>query len=239
MAPQINEATIRLLTRHGCEVVIAEARAVAARWTIISARTDARLRARNIDAWSREIEAGGLDAIVINASGCGTTVKDYGFMFRDDPALAEKAAQVSALARDITEVMAEIGLQPPATPSGLRVAYHTACSLQHGQKITRRAEAPAEGRRLRRARPPEGHICCGSAGTYNLLQPEIAGAAARPQGGQYRKHRARRDRRRQYRLHHPDRRRDGDAGRAHGRTARLGDRRAAALRVAGMTRRHD
>ncbi|MFQ5567561.1 MAG: heterodisulfide reductase-related iron-sulfur binding cluster, partial [Paracoccaceae bacterium] len=113
------------------------------------------------------------DAIIINTSGCGTTVKDYGYMFRDDPALAEDAARVSELACDITEFMAGIGLGEVSAPE-LRVAYHAACSLQHGQKVT---EAPKA--LLRRAgfsvvEPAEGHLCCGSAGTYNLLQPEIA-----------------------------------------------------------------
>ncbi len=174
LAPAINEATIRLLTRHGCEVVVAAGAGCCGALTHHLGK-DAHPYARaNILAWTKEIENGGLDAIVINASGCGTTIKDYGFMFRADPELAERAATVSALARDVTEFMSEIGLKSPVNPTGRRVAYHSACSLQHGQKIV---EAPK--RLLAQAGfvvldPPEGHLCCGSAGTYNLLQPAIA-----------------------------------------------------------------
>ncbi len=128
----------------------------------------------NILAWTREIETGGLDAIVINASGCGTTVKDYGFMFRDDPNLADKARAVSALARDVTEFMSEIGLEAPAHPTGRRVAYHSACSLQHGQQIRNQPRQLLRDAGFIVLDPPEGHLCCGSAGTYNLLQPDIA-----------------------------------------------------------------
>jgi glycolate oxidase iron-sulfur subunit len=117
----------------------------------------------------------GLDAIVINASGCGTTVKDYGFMFRDDPELAGPAARVSAITRDISEVMNGLDWQSLATPSGLRVAYHSACSLQHGQRITIEPKQLLKRAGFEVLDVPEGHLCCGSAGTYNLLQPEIAG----------------------------------------------------------------
>src|SRR5437764_445440 len=128
-----------------------------------------------IDAWSAEIDCEGLDAILVTASGCGTTVKDYGFMLRTDPAYAEKSARVSALARDISEYLASLSLPAPSAPSGLVVAYHSACSLQHGQKIGR---APKEllcksGFVVKDV--PESHLCCGSAGTYNILQPELAG----------------------------------------------------------------
>jgi glycolate oxidase iron-sulfur subunit len=174
LAPQINEATIRLLTRHGCEVVIAEGAGCCGALTHHLGQ-DAKFFARaNIMAWSREIARGGLDAIVINASGCGTMVKDYGFMFRDDPALASEARTLSSLTRDITEFIEEIGLSEPQISPGKRVAYHSACSLQHGQKIR---EAPKN--LLAQAgfvvlEPAESHLCCGSAGTYNLLQPELA-----------------------------------------------------------------
>ena len=125
--------------------------------------------ARNIRAYLSE---GDLDAVIINTSGCGTTVKDYGHMFRAGP-LAEEAARVAALAKDVTEFLAQIGL-PEGAPKGLRVAYHAACSLQHGQKVK---AAPKE--LLKRAgfevvEPADSHLCCGSAGTYNLLQPEIS-----------------------------------------------------------------
>jgi glycolate oxidase iron-sulfur subunit len=112
--------------------------------------------------------------VVVNASGCGTTIKDYGYMLRTDPRYADKAARISALARDITEVMAEIGLQAPVAPSGLRVAYHAACSLQHGQQIRAQPKGLLAAAGFVVLEPAEAHLCCGSAGTYNLLQPEIA-----------------------------------------------------------------
>ncbi|MEO1695411.1 MAG: heterodisulfide reductase-related iron-sulfur binding cluster, partial [Pseudomonadota bacterium] len=174
--PQINEATIRFLTRHGCEVVVAKGVGCCGALTHHMGDTDNShaAAAANIRAWHHEYESGGLDAIVINTSGCGTTVKDYGHMFRNDAELADKAALVSSLAKDVTEVadMLEWTPQTPVPP--LKVAYHSACSMQHGQQIK---ELPIE--LLQRAGftvvgVPEGHICCGSAGTYNLLQPEIA-----------------------------------------------------------------
>ncbi|MCK6450464.1 MAG: glycolate oxidase subunit GlcF [Alphaproteobacteria bacterium] len=183
LEPAINEATIRLLTRHGCEVVVASGAGCCGSLVHHLGRTDeshAQARA-NIEAWTREIEQasesdGGLDAIVINASGCGTTVKDYGFMFRADPAMADKARRVSNLARDVSEFMAELGLKDPVIATGQTVAYHSACSMQHGQRIR---EEPK--RLLARAGfavkdVPEGHLCCGSAGTYNMLQPALATA---------------------------------------------------------------
>ena len=168
LAPQINEATIRLLTRHGCEVVVAQgAGCCGALNHHLGQGGHAEARA-NILAWTREIAAGGLDAVVINASGCGTTVKDYGFMFREDPELAEPARVISALARDIT------GLQPPSVATGQRVAYHSACSLQHGQQVRAEPKRLLAMAGFEVVDVPEGHICCGSAGTYNLLQPKIA-----------------------------------------------------------------
>jgi len=178
VAPAINEATIRLLTRHGVEVVIAAGSGCCGALTHHmgkAAPAHAAARAA-ITAWMREIEGEGLDAIVINASGCGTTVKDYGFMFRTDTAWAAPAARVSALTRDISEFMIELGLAPAVIDAGLAVAYHSACSLQHGQKVTAPPKSllAAAGFRVREV--PEGHLCCGSAGTYNLLQPELATA---------------------------------------------------------------
>ena len=128
-----------------------------------------------IDAWIAEADGKGLDAIVVNASGCGTTLKDYGHMFRGDPAWAEKAARVSALAQDITEFLAGLDMSAARAPADLAVTYHSACSMQHGQQI---GSAPVD--LLRNAgfavkEPQEGHLCCGSAGTYNMLQPELAG----------------------------------------------------------------
>src|SRR5205807_1491097 len=130
----------------------------------------------NIDAWESLRISGGLDAIIANASGCGTMVKDYGFLLRSDPTYAEAAARIAALARDITEVMAELGLQPSGPIPQLRVAYHSACSLQHGQKVESEPRALLAAGGFSVIEVPEGHLCCGSAGTYNLLQPELAGA---------------------------------------------------------------
>jgi glycolate oxidase iron-sulfur subunit len=175
LAPEINESTIRLLTRHGCEVVVASGAGCCGALTHHLGQ-DAHDYARaNLLAWTREIENGGLDAIVVNASGCGTMVKDYGFMFRNDPEFAKRAETVSALARDITELMSEIGLKSPVKPTGQRVAYHSACSLQHGQKIVEQPKRLLAQAGFVVLDPPEGHLCCGSAGTYNLMQPEIAG----------------------------------------------------------------
>jgi glycolate oxidase iron-sulfur subunit len=129
---------------------------------------------RNVNAWMREVEAGGLDAIIITASGCGTTIKDYGFMLRLDPAYSQKAARVSALARDISEYLTTLDLPEPAVRPGLTVAYHSACSMQHGQKITRQPKELLAHAGFTVKEPREGHLCCGSAGTYNILQPEIS-----------------------------------------------------------------
>jgi glycolate oxidase iron-sulfur subunit len=129
---------------------------------------------RNIDVWIAEMEGEGLDAIVITASGCGTTIKDYGFMFRNDPAYADKAERVSAIAKDITEYMSGLKLMEPVHRAGLVVAYHSACSMQHGQQIRTEPKALLKQAGFTVKDVPEGHICCGSAGTYNLLQPEIA-----------------------------------------------------------------
>ena len=176
LAPQINEATIRLLTRHGCEVVVAAGVGCCGALVHHLGRHRSALAfARaNIDAWQREIDAGGLDAVVINASGCGTQVKDYGFLLREDPTYAEKARRISALARDITELMAELGLGSAVRATGRRVAYHSACSMQHGQRIRSEPKALLAQAGFTVLDPAEGHLCCGSAGTYNLLQPALA-----------------------------------------------------------------
>ena len=180
LAPEINEATIRLLTRHGAEVVTPPGSGCCGSLVHhLGQEAEALAFARaDIDAWERERLAGGLDVIAINASGCGTTVKDYGFMLREDPAYAEKAARIAALARDVTEIVAALGLRPTAADHparGLRVAYHSACSMQHGQRLHSLPKALLAEAGFATVEVPEGHICCGSAGTYNLLQPEIAG----------------------------------------------------------------
>jgi glycolate oxidase iron-sulfur subunit len=170
----INDATIRLLRRLGCEVVIARDMGCCGALVHHMGREEESHAAakRNIRAWTAEIAGAGLDAIVINTSGCGTTVKDYGYILRNDPMSAD-AARVSALAMDVSELLEQLEL-PEAEDKGLRVAYHAACSLQHGQQIR---TAPKD--LLRRAgfevvEPRDSHLCCGSAGTYNLMQPEIS-----------------------------------------------------------------
>ncbi|MFM9975250.1 MAG: glycolate oxidase subunit GlcF [Beijerinckiaceae bacterium] len=176
LKPSINDATIRLLNRMDVEVILPKGEGCCGALVHHMGKEHASeaFAKANIDAWTAEIEGKGLDAIILTASGCGTTIKDYGHMLRHDPAYAAKAARVSALAKDITEFLTEIGI-PAIPPRGLTVAYHSACSMQHGQKIS---DAPKN--LLKRAGftvkdVPEGHICCGSAGVYNILQPEIAG----------------------------------------------------------------
>ena len=135
----------------------------------------ARRNARaNVAAWRAEIAANGLDAIVINASGCGTMVKDYGHLLADDPQWAEAAVEIARLAKDVSEVLDDLGIAPHEPGERPVVAYHSACSLQHGQRLhdlPKRVLAAA-GFEVRDV--PEGHLCCGSAGTYNLLQPDLA-----------------------------------------------------------------
>lgn len=174
--PAINEATVRLLTRLGVEVVVPEGEGCCGALVHHMGREEAALSAarNNVDAWTREIERGGLDAIVITASGCGTAIKDYGFMLRLDPAYADKAARVSALSKDVTEYLAALDLPEPSLAPGLSVAYHSACSMQHGQKITRQPKDLLKRAGFDVREPKEGHLCCGSAGTYNILQPDIA-----------------------------------------------------------------
>jgi glycolate oxidase iron-sulfur subunit len=129
---------------------------------------------RNVDAWTREIEAGEVSAILVTASGCGTTIKDYGFLLRNDPAYAARAARISALAKDISELLDPADLPPRMDAKPVRVAYHAACSLQHGQKITTQPKRLLEAAGYTVATPAEAHLCCGSAGAYSILQPEIA-----------------------------------------------------------------
>ena len=177
LAPNINKATRRLLARFGIEVVRPKNEGCCGALTHHMGREDGALdfARRNIDAWMAEVDNGGLDAIVITASGCGTTIKDYGFMLRDDPAYAVKAARVSALAKDITEYLTALKLPKAGQASGLVVAYHSACSMQHGQQIKEEPKRLLKAAGFVVREVPEGHICCGSAGTYNILQPEIAG----------------------------------------------------------------
>ena len=173
--PEINAATIRLLTRLGIEVVVVPKVGCCGALTHHMGKHDAAMGSARaaIAGWMGEVDGEGLDAVIVNTSGCGTTLKDYGFMFRDEPERVQ-AARVSALAKDVTEYLATLDYAPSRPKPELRVAYHSACSLQHGQQVH---DAPKV--LLRRAgftvlEPAEGHLCCGSAGTYNLLQPQIA-----------------------------------------------------------------
>ncbi|WP_292288960.1 glycolate oxidase subunit GlcF [Marivita sp.] len=176
----INDATIRLLTRLGCEVVVAKGAGCCGALTHHMGKVDEShgSAAANITAWAREMDGDGLDAIVINTSGCGTTVKDYGHMFRNDP-LAEDAARVSAIARDVSEVLVDLVdeaavAQAREQHGGMKVAYHAACSLQHGQQIKTHPKSLLKAAGFEVVEPADNHLCCGSAGTYNLMQPEIS-----------------------------------------------------------------
>jgi len=175
LMPSITQSAIRVLNRSGVEVVIVPEAGCCGSLEHHMGREDgafAKARA-NVDAWSREIEARGLDAILVTLSGCGTTVKDYGFMLRNDSAYAAKAAKVSSLSRDVCEYLATLRITASA-PQPLTVAYHSACSLQHGQKLHKEPKGLLAACGFTVKEVPEAHLCCGSAGTYNILQPELA-----------------------------------------------------------------
>ncbi len=174
--PSIREATIRVLNRHGIEVVLAEGESCCGSLVHHMGREHEALGfvRNNIDAWTRELEGQGIDAILITASGCGTTVKDYGFMLRMDAAYKDRAEKISSLAKDISEYLVERGINSPTRSSHIPVAYHSACSMQHGQKIDRQPRELLVKAGFIVRDIAEGHLCCGSAGTYNMLQSEIA-----------------------------------------------------------------
>jgi glycolate oxidase iron-sulfur subunit len=174
LKPSINVATRELLSRLNIEIVTPKGEGCCGALVHHMGREHDSLVAarRNIDAWMN-VE-GELDAIIITASGCGTTIKDYGHMLRLDPAYAAKAAKVSALAKDITEFLVTVALPKPVQLPAQRVAYHSACSMQHGQKITEAPKSLLKNAGFEVVEPREGHLCCGSAGTYNILQPDIS-----------------------------------------------------------------
>ncbi|MSO74697.1 MAG: glycolate oxidase subunit GlcF [Alphaproteobacteria bacterium] len=176
ISPEINEATVQLLTRHGCEVVIVKDLGCCGALPHHLGQEEAALThaRRNVRVLVAEQRARGLDAVIANASGCGTTLKDYGFLLRHDSALAADAAIIAGLARDVSETLVDLALQPRIDVGGLLVAYHAACSLQHGQKITEAPKRLLESVGFRVEDVPDGHLCCGSAGTYNLLQPKLS-----------------------------------------------------------------
>jgi glycolate oxidase iron-sulfur subunit len=177
LRPEINEATVRVLNRFGIDVIVPEGTGCCGALVHhLGREAAAHAQARaEIDAWTREIESRGLDAIIVTASGCGTMLKDYGFIFRNDPAYAAKAERIASLARDISEVMAELPLERRTPLPTMRVAYQSACSLQHGQKIDSIPVALLRQVGFDVVTIPEAHLCCGSAGSYNILEPEMAG----------------------------------------------------------------
>ena len=170
----INDATIRLLTRLGCEVVVAKGAGCCGALTHHMGKTVESHGAagKNIRAWAAEMDGEGLDAIVINTSGCGTTIKDYGHMFRNDP-LAADAARVAGIAKDVSEVLMDLDW-PTGADQELKIAYHAACSLQHGQQIKTFPKDLLKKAGFKVVEPSDPHLCCGSAGTYNLMQPKIS-----------------------------------------------------------------
>ncbi|PWE32257.1 glycolate oxidase iron-sulfur subunit [Maritimibacter sp. 55A14] len=170
----INDATIRLLRRLGCDVVIAEGQGCCGALThhMGKTRESHATAAKNIRAWHRELTGDGLDAVVINTSGCGTTVKDYGHMFRNEP-LAGEARAVAEIAVDVSELLIRLDF-PEGPARGVRVAYHAACSLQHGQQIKSYPKDLLKRAGFEVVEPTDSHLCCGSAGTYNLMQPAIS-----------------------------------------------------------------
>lgn len=180
LAPQINDATVRLLTRLGIEVVIAPGAGCCGALTHHMGKSDAAHAAAraNVDAWWREHRREPLDAIVINASGCGTTVKDYGRLLRDDPARSERATTLAAMTLDVSELLQQLEIDASSYRDDLpdlNVTYHAACSLQHGQQVRLAPKQLLKNAGFTVNEAKEAHLCCGSAGTYNLLQPELAG----------------------------------------------------------------
>ena len=176
LRPEINDATIRLLARRGVDVEVAAGAGCCGALVHHMGREAEAIEfaKRNVDAWSKLMSRETIDAIIINASGCGTTVKDYGHLLAREEGYAERARAISALARDVTEFLSEYDLGPPKRWSSLRVAYHSACSMQHGQRITDEPKQLLRDAGFTVMDVPEGHICCGSAGTYNILQPDLA-----------------------------------------------------------------
>ena len=227
LEPSINQAAIRLLRRHGVEVVMpSEEACCGALQHQLGRENEAHKAARrNVDAWSSALREGPLDAILTTASGCGTMVKDYGHLLARDRGYAERATDMSRIARDITRVHLRLGLLPPLAWTSLRVAYHSACSLEHGQQVGNEPRSLLIQAGFTVLDVPEGHICCGSAGTYNHPPARARRPIARPQAQQHREREARLDRHRQYRLHHAASARQRRSRGAHRRAARLGDRR--------------
>jgi glycolate oxidase iron-sulfur subunit len=174
LRPEIRAATARLLARSGYEVVFVRGEGCCGALVHHIGRERDSLAAarRNVDLWTAEQERLGLDAIVTTAAGCGTMIKDYGALLRNDPDYAGKAERISAMARDVTELLSEG--EVAAAPTGLSVTYHAACSLQHGQGVVEQPIRLLASAGFTVSEPAEAHLCCGSAGLYNILQPDLA-----------------------------------------------------------------
>ncbi len=177
LAPEINAAAIRLLTRLGIEVIIPPKAGCCGALTAHIGKDGQAFAATNIKAWRALAEAAPLDAILVTTSGCGSFIKDYAHLFATHPSLAADAAHIAALTQDITEFLGKMPLPDPAANfpgRGIRVAYHAACSLSHGQHVTEQPKKLLAAAGFTVLTPKDAHLCCGSAGTYNLLQPDIA-----------------------------------------------------------------
>src|SRR5690606_5098478 len=176
LRPEINDATIRLLARRGVDVEVAPGAGCCGALVHHMGREAEAVEfaKRNVDAWWKVMSRDRIDALIINASGCGTMVKDYGHLLARVEGYAERARKIADMTRDVTEFLSEYDLGPPKRWSSLRVAYHSACSLQHGQRVTEEPKQLLRDAGFTVVDVPEGHICCGSAGIYNILQPDLA-----------------------------------------------------------------
>ena len=174
--PEINNATIRLLNRHGCEVVVIKDVGCCGALNLhLGQREKASKHIKsNIDAWCNEAESSKLDAIIVNTSGCGTTVKDYGHLLREDKKYSKKANDISQLSVDIIEFISLIGLRGINIEKKLKVAYQAPCSLQHGQSIRDEPLELLKACGFEVVVPSHGDLCCGAAGTYHILQEKIS-----------------------------------------------------------------
>ncbi|WP_206995464.1 glycolate oxidase subunit GlcF [Trinickia mobilis] len=179
MLPNINVATRRVLDSLGVQIVTADGAGCCGAIRLHLAETEDGLAdvRRNVDAWWPHVQQG-VEAIVMNASGCGATVKDYGHLLRHDPHYAEKAARISALTKDLAELLPDFSeklVSMVGRARKCRVAFHPPCTLQHGQKIKGAVEGLLRAIGVDVRLPADSHLCCGSAGTYSITQPELAG----------------------------------------------------------------
>ncbi|MCP4185763.1 MAG: glycolate oxidase subunit GlcF [Hyphomicrobiales bacterium] len=174
--PDINSATVQLLTRFGVEVVVLRDEVCCGSLVHHMGREEKAeyFAVQNIKAWTKEIDGDGLDAIIITVSGCGTTIKDYGHMLRNSSQYAKTAKNISEIAKDITEFLELLELPKIKDKHDKTLAYHSACSMQHGQKIIELPRKLLRNAGFQVSEIPEGHLCCGSAGTYNIMQSGIA-----------------------------------------------------------------